>query len=246
MSDDAAPMRDLPAIPRMKDIPNPLRPRERLAKEGADKCENAALLAILLRTGTKGRNVMQVAQEMLARFGSLEHLARASLEQLRQSPGVGPDKAVTLQAAFQLAQRIARERRGLEPPMDNPSQVADLLRDEFASLSTEQLHILLLNTRRRLIRVVKSSQGTQDAVMAHPREVFRDAIAANAAAIILAHNHPSGDPHPSEADIKITRDLIRAGQLLKIEVVDHIIVGRLRDGEPKDYLSLREQGFFHT
>ena len=110
----------------------------------------------------------------------------------------------------------------------------------------EHFQIVLLNTRRRLIRVEVISQGTLDTLLAHPREVFRPAIAANASAIVLAHNHPSGDPSPSEADIKATRDLIRAGQVLKIEVLDHIILGRRSEGRSKDYASLRELGYFYS
>jgi DNA repair protein RadC len=120
----------------------------------------------------------------------------------------------------------------------------NLLRARNLRLGVEQLQVLLLNTRRRLIRVETVTDGTIDTLLVHPREVFKSAIAANAAGIVLAHNHPSGDPTPSEADIKVTRDLIRAGQLLKIEVLDHVIIGRATPERPKDYVSLRELGYF--
>jgi len=122
--------------------------------------------------------------------------------------------------------------------------VAELLREANRSYDVENFQVVVLNTRRKLIRVDKISQGTLDTILVHPREVFKPAIAANAAALVLVHNHPSGDPTPSEADIKVTRDLIRAGQLLKIEILDHVILGRATKDRPKDYLSLREMGYF--
>jgi DNA repair protein RadC len=143
-----------------------------------------------------------------------------------------------------LERRMAQEIRQESPTMDTPERIADLLREENRVLEVENFQVLLLNTRRKLIGFEKISQGTLDTILVHPREVFKPAIAANAAAIVLAHNHPSGDPTPSEADIKVTRDLIRAGQLLKIEVLDHIILGSRTEDRPKDYVSLRELGYF--
>jgi DNA repair protein RadC len=232
------------AAPRIKDMPDAERPREQLEKHGAESCSNAMLLAILLRTGTKGRNVIRVAEELLVRFHSLDELSRAGLEQMCEISGIGRDKAVTLKAAFTVAQRIAREHRDDQPLVDTPDRVADLLRDENVSYQVERFQVLLLNTRRRLIRTEKLSQGTLDTLLVHPRDVFLGAIAAGASAIILVHNHPSGDPTPSESDIKVTRDLIRAGQLLKIEVLDHIILGRPSAERKVDYVSLRELGYF--
>ena len=124
--------------------------------------------------------------------------------------------------------------------------LTDLLREEVRLESVERFHVILLNTRRRLIRVENLSQGTLDSLLVHPREVFRSAIAANASALVLAHNHPSGDPTPSDSDIKVTRDLIRAGQLLKIDVLDHIILGRASKERSRDFVSLRELGYFYT
>jgi DNA repair protein RadC len=128
--------------------------------------------------------------------------------------------------------------------LDTPEAVVELLREENRLLPVETLQVVLLNTRRRLIRCETVSQGTLDTLLVHAREVFKVAIAANAAALVVAHNHPSGDPSPSDADIKVTRDLIRAGQLLKIEVLDHVILGRATRERPKDYSSLRELGYF--
>ncbi|MBL6763461.1 MAG: DNA repair protein RadC [Verrucomicrobiae bacterium] len=231
---------------KIKDLPNADRPRERLAEHGPDALRNADLLAILLRTGLKGRSAIQVAEELVARFGQLKGLATASLDELCTVKGVGRDKAVTLKAAFTLAQRMARELHADLPVMDAPEKVAALLRDEIREHEVEHFHALLLNTRRRLIRREMLSKGTLDSTVVHPREVFRGAIAANASAVVLVHNHPSGDPQPSEADIRITRDLIRAGQLLRIEVLDHVILGRPTAERPRDFVSLRELGYFHS
>ena len=183
---------------------------------------------------------------MLQKFGTLQALAQASVEDLRSVKGIGRDKAVTLMAAFALARKMAEDLQRESPVLDNPEAVVRLLREKNLVKNVETLQVLLLNTRRRLIRVVEITDGTLDTLLVHPREVFKAAIAANAAAVVLAHNHPSGDPTPSEADIKVTRDLIRAGQLLKIEVLDHVIIGRATPERPKDYASLRELGYFYS
>jgi DNA repair protein RadC len=151
---------------------------------------------------------------------------------------------VTLLAAFTLARKMAEELQRESPVLDNPEAVVALLKGQNLIKGVETLQVLLLNTRRRLIRVEEISSGTLDTLLVHAREVFRPAIAANASAIVLAHNHPSGDPAPSEADIKVTRDLVRAGHLLKIEVLDHVILGRATEDRAKDYASLRELGYF--
>jgi DNA repair protein RadC len=230
---------------RLKDQPASERPRERLATEGADKLGSAELVAILLRTGLKGTNVVEIARQLLRQYGTLTALAQARLEDLQRIKGIGRDKAVTLAAAFALAQRMALELRTESPVLDNPDAIARLLRDEVRLSQVETFKAVLLNTRRRLIRIEDISHGTLDTILVHPREVFRAAIAANASALVLVHNHPSGDPTPSEADIKITRDLIRAGQLLKIEVLDHVILGAAAEGRKQDYASLRELGYFY-
>jgi len=234
------------ANPRIKDLAENERPRERLAALGAEALSNADLIAILLRTGMKGYSAIDIAQQLIAKFGSLESLARASLKDIRTVKGIGRDKAIALKAAFTLAQRMARELHHESPVLDNPETIASLLREENRLHEVEHFQVLLLNTRRRLIRVEQVSQGTLDTILVHAREVFKPAIAANASAIVLVHNHPSGDPTPSEADVKVTRDLIRAGQLLKIEVLDHIILGRKTAERPRDYSSLRELGYFYS
>lgn len=232
--------------PRIKDMAARERPRERLAAEGAEALSNAELIAILLRTGLRGYSALDIARQLLTRCGTLERLAGATLDELRQVKGVGRDKAIALKSAFTLAQRMAREL-GSEPPvLDTPERVADLLREETRLAEVECFRVVLLNTRRKLIRVEPVSQGTLDTLLVHPREVFKAAILASASAVVLVHNHPSGDPTPSEADVRVTRDLIRAGQLLKIEVLDHVILGKRTAERARDYLSLRELGYFYS
>lgn len=229
----------------IRELPEGERPRERLLAQGADALKSSELLAILLRTGLKGVSAIQVAEQLLVKFESLDRLSRATIPELCQVKGVGTDKAIALKSAFTLARRLAQELRQEAPTLDSPERIAEVLREQCRSYEVENFHVLLLNTRRKLLRVEHVSQGTLDSILVHPREVFKHAIAANAAAIVLAHNHPSGDPTPSEADIKVTRDLIRAGQLLKIDVLDHVIIGRATQERPRDFVSLRELGYFY-
>jgi DNA repair protein RadC len=229
---------------KIKDLPASERPRERLAELGADALKTSELIAILLRTGLKGVSAIQIGEELLQRFGTLTALERAPLKELQLVKGIGRDKAIALKSAFTLARRMAKELQGEAPMLDTPGSIADHLREENRSYEVEHFQAVLLNVRRKLIRVEIISQGLVDSILVHPREVFRAAIAANASALVLVHNHPSGDPTPSEADIRVTRDLIRAGQLLKIEVLDHVILGRRQAENGKDYISLREIGYF--
>jgi DNA repair protein RadC len=238
-------MSDNPII-RIKDMLEDERPRERLVKHGAEALKSSELIAILLRTGLKGASAVNVADQLLHRFATLDNLSRASLNDLRKVKGIGRDKAIALKAAFTLARRMAQEIHPEAPMLDNPESIAAWLREENRAYNVEQFQVVLLNTRRRLISVEKISQGTLDTILVHPREVFKAAIAANASALVLVHNHPSGDPTPSEADIKVTRDLIRAGQVLKIDVLDHVIIGRTTAQRERDYVSLRELGYFYT
>lgn len=230
---------------RIKDLPHRERPRERLAEQGADALADAELIAILLRTGLRGQSAVEVGKALIQRFGSLGELARATLEELQEIRGVGRDKAIALKAAFTLARRMAAEIQTAAPLLDQPEAVADLLREECRPYTVEHFYALFLDTRRRLVRKEELTRGTLDAAIVHPRDVFRHAVAANASAVVLVHNHPSGDPTPSKADITVTRDLIRAGQLLKIEVLDHIILGRRTNERERDYFSLKEHGYFY-
>ncbi len=184
------------------------------------------------------------AEDLLRRYARLTDLSRASFDELRTVKGIGPSKAAAIKSAFLLARRLARETIAESPLLDTPERVADLLREENRAYRVENLQVVFLNTRRRLLGVQNLSQGTLDMLLIHPREVFAAAIAKRASAIVLVHNHPSGDPTPSEADIKVTRDLMRAGQLLRIDVLDHVILGRQTNERPKDFVSLRELGYW--
>ena len=230
---------------RIKDMPDRERPRERLAALGPDALTDAELIAILLRTGLKGQSAIEVGRALVQHFGSLNELARASLEELQAIKGIGRDKAIALQSAFTLARRMAAEIQETAALMDAPKAIADLLREECRPYAVEHFFAILLDTRRRLIRKVHLTNGTLDAAIVHPRDVFRHAVAANASAMVLAHNHPSGDPTPSKADITVTRDLVRAGQLLRIDVLDHIILGRRTDERPRDFISMKELGYLY-
>ena len=184
-----------------------------------------------------------VATVLMEQYGGLTGLAQASFDELQQIKGIGQAKAAAIKSAFLLARRLTRESYADSPVLDTPDRVADFLREENRTYVVENCQVVFLNARRRLIGVENISQGTLDTLLVHSREVFAPAIAKRASAIILVHNHPSGDPTPSEADIKVTRDLIRAGQLLNIQVLDHVILGKRTDERPRDYVSLRELGY---
>ena len=227
---------------RIKDQPASERPRERLVSLGPDALSHAELIAILLRTGLKGANAVEVGKQLMNKYRTLQALARASVTDLQKVKGIGRDKAVTLMAAFTLARKMAKELQSESPVLDNPENVVQLLRDQNLVRSVETLQVMLLNTRHKLIRVEDISDGTRDTLLVDPGAIFKRAIEAGASAIVLVHKHPSGDPSPSDQDIKTTRDLIRAGKLLKIEVLDHVIIGRPTAERPKEYSSLRELG----
>jgi len=184
------------------------------------------------------------AQALMERYGSLTAIARADEIELTELPGVGKATAAALKSALGLAAKLSEESLPESPLLDTPERVADLMREEMRVQHVETLFVLLLNTRRRLIQKVKISQGTINTLLVHPPQIFRAAIVNHAAAVCVIHNHPSGSASASSADISVTRDLIRAGQLLKIEVVDHIIMGLRTAENPKDFSSLRELGYF--
>ena len=230
---------------RIKDLPSRERPRERLAELGPDALSDAELIAILLRTGLQGKSAVDVGAELVHQFRTLSALSQATLGELQTIKGIGRDKAIALQSAFTLARRMAAEIHDAAPKLDTPGSVADFLREECRPYEVEHFYAIFVNTRRRLIRKVHLTNGTLDAAIVHPRDVFRHAVAANASAVILVHNHPSGDPTPSKADITVTRDLVRAGQLLKIEVLDHVILGQRSTDRERDYFSLKEHGYIY-
>ncbi|HUJ10985.1 MAG TPA: DNA repair protein RadC [Verrucomicrobiae bacterium] len=218
------------------------RPRERLWERGASALSNPELIAILLRTGIKGQSAVQVAQQLLKEFLSLEELARAPLESLAKVKGVGVTKAIQLKAAFELARRLTESSWDRPRTISSPDEVAAVVREEMRMFDREEFGVLLLNTKNVLIKKCPVSRGSLNASIVEPREVFKDAIAASAASMILVHNHPSGDPTPSSEDIAITKRLVKAGELLNISVLDHIIIGHRTTGREQDYVSLKELG----
>ena len=217
------------------------RPRERLLNQGANALRTSELLAILLRTGTSGRPVLELADFLLAHFGSLEALSRAPVGELAKIKGVGQAKAIGLKAAFALAARLARseaEARAMETAED----VARLLGEEMRLLDYESVRVICLNTKHMVLAVEEVTRGTLNESLFHPREAFRPAIARQAHAVILVHNHPSGDSRPSDADLHITRRMKQAGELLQIELLDHVILGAPRAGDEKNFFSFKNEG----
>jgi DNA repair protein RadC len=225
---------------RIREMAPEQRPRERLLRHGAAALNDAELLAILLRTGVEGANAIEVARELLARFGSLTAIAHCTVEQLAEIKGIGPAKALHLTAAFGLGHRLAHETLVREQ-IDRPELVYDLLAGEMRMLQKESLKVLLLDTRHRLMRIEQISLGSLNESIAHPREVFKPAFVYSAHSIIVVHNHPSGDPSPSDTDHRLTRRLSEAAHLLQINLLDHIIIGSPGADTPP-YFSFKEAG----
>ena len=232
-----------PRALRVCDMPAQLRPREEFDRVGAENVSDAVLLALILRTGTKGMNVVEVSQRLLSAFGSLTALAKVSVKDLQAIDSIGPVKAQMIKAAMELAQRLTRESVGESPIVITPEQAAAVLRERARVLQHEVFWALMLDTKNRLIGEPKQiSQGTLNSSLVHPRELFKKAVESSCAAIILAHNHPSGDPTPSSEDIKITKQLIGAGEVMGIRILDHIVIGHRKHNSNTDFLSLRETG----
>ncbi len=219
---------------RITDLEISERPRERLAKYGSDKLSNAELLAILLRVGLPGENAVNLANRVLVDFKGVSGVHRAPFEEVRRQRGIGTAKAAQIKAALELASRLSKsspdERHGVHSPQD----VFDIIGYTLSALEQEELHVLLLDTRNRLIETIQVYKGSLNASQVRVGELFREAIRRSANAIIVAHNHPSGDPTPSPDDVAVTRALIDAGRLLDIEVLDHIVVGGGKFASLKD------------
>jgi len=211
----------------IRELPEEERPRERLAKHGPSALSNAELLAILLRTGTAKESAIVLAQRLLKEFETLRRIADASVEELSKISGLGLAKAAQLKAAFELGKRMASSREE-RPVVSSTAEAAALVMEKLRYEQKECFTLLLLDTRNQLIAESNISMGSLDRSIVHPREVFREAIARGAAKVIAVHNHPSGDPSPSEEDRAITRRLAEAGELVGIELVDHVVIG---DGE---------------
>lgn len=228
--------------PLMRDLPEEDRPREKLARLGAEALSEAELLALFFGTGRQGLSAVDLGRELIQRCGSLRGLSRLSVEELCQVPGIGRAKATQLAAVFEFGRRLSRERYR-EVPIDSPEAVHDLLGSEMRALTQEAVRLVLLDNRANLLHVAEITRGTLNECIAHPRDIFRTAIAWSAASFILVHNHPSGNPSPSQADIRLTRELRDAAELLKIDLQDHVIIGALSDSDSRaPYYSFRETG----
>ena len=225
---------------KIREMPKDDRPREKLATRGASALNDAELIAILLRTGVKGANAIEVARQLIEEYGSLGALSRCTVQELAKTKGIGFAKGAQLASAFGLGQRLAREihsRRKIE----TPEQVYELLGAEMRALHKESLRIILLDTRYNLIRTEDVSLGSVNESIAHPRDVFRPALIHSAYAVVVVHNHPSGDPSPSQADHGLTRRLREAAELLQIKLLDHVIIGAPAEGR-LPYFSFKETG----
>ncbi len=225
---------------KIREMPQDDRPREKLMARGAGALTDSELIAILLRTGLPGANAVAVASKLLGRFGSLTTLSRCTVDEISGIRGIGPAKAIQLVAAFNLGHRIAHERWSREK-IDTPELVHNLLGPEMRGLHKESLRVLLLDTRYRLLRMEEVSLGSVNESIAHPRDVFRPAVISSAYAVIVVHNHPSGDPSPRQSDHSLTRRLAEAAELLQIKLLDHIIIGAAAEGR-LPYFSFKEAG----
>ncbi len=221
------------------DLPVSERPRERLQRLGVEALSAQEILALILGRGISGESVMVTAQRLLSRFGNLRGIAGASLEELSQVKGVGLAKASQIKAAVELANRVESYPGRVDKPLlKTPDDVATLVQGRLKGKKKEHFLALLLDTRSRLIRIAEISVGSLDSSIVHPREVFKEAVSASAASVIFVHNHPSGDIEASEDDIKLTQRLTQAGEIMGIDVLDHIILG------DKKYLSMKREGLF--
>ena len=209
----------------IKDMPAGLRPRERLIREGAPALTDVELLAILLRTGSAAGTALELATVILTRFNGLRALIHASIEELSDIKGMGPAKAAQVKAALELGKRVAADSFGERAVIKTPEDAVRLVMEEMRNLDREHFRALLLNVKNQVIDREIISIGTLNSSAVHPRELFRNAIKRSAAALILAHNHPSGDPAPSREDIEVTRRLLEAGHIIGIEILDHLIIG---------------------
>ncbi len=225
---------------KIRELPKDDRPREKLIAKGAEALADAELIAILLGTGTQGTNAVDLARQLLRDFGSLANLSRCRAAELEKIRGIGPAKAVQLSAAFTLGHRLAHEAAALRK-VDTPQAVCDLLGAEMRRLHKESLRVLLLDTRYQLRRIEEVSSGSVNESIAHPREIFRPAMLHSAYAVIVVHNHPSGDPTPSQSDHSLTRRLAEAAEIMQIKLLDHIIIGGTGAGHA-GYFSFKEAG----
>jgi DNA repair protein RadC len=228
---------------RLKDLAVGERPQERLEKLGPTALSDTELLAMLLRSGSKGHNVLLISQQLITQAGSLEALIRWTERDFSRLKGIGRIKALQLVTVMEISRRVLVQGGSTEPVLNRPDLVMQHFHAQIAALSVEKFWVLCLNRKNRLLKQVEVSSGTATSSLAHPREVFREAIRQGATAIVCVHNHPSGDPAPSAADIQVTRQLREAAKTVDIELLDHVIVGR-SNSDPRGigYYSFREAG----
>ena len=225
---------------KIREMAQDERPREKLLARGATALTDPELIAIHLRTGLPGANAVDVARQLLKRYDSLSGLSRCTVQEIEVIPGIGEAKAIQLVAAFGLGRRLANERLARQK-LDSPELVHELMAAEMRTLHKESLRVILLDTRYHLIRIEEVSLGSVNESIAHPRDVFRPAVIASAYAVIVVHNHPSGDPSPSQSDHSLTRRLVEAAELLQIKLLDHVIIGAPAEGR-QPYFSFKEAG----
>lgn len=221
----------------IKDVPKEDRPRERLLKFGSSHLSNQELLAILLGSGTKKESVMDLSNRVLMHFEGIKLLSDATIEELTAIKGIGPAKGVVILAALELGKRLNEYKPNDRYAIRSPKDGADYVMEEMRSLSQEHFVVLFLNTKNEIIHRQTIFIGSLNASIVHPREVFREAVKRSAASIICVHNHPSGDPTPSQEDIHVTRRLVESGKMIGIELLDHIIIG------DRKFISLKEKGY---
>ncbi len=222
----------------LKCLPEEERPRERMLRSGIDALSLSELIAIILGSGTQGKSVLDLSQEILEHFGGLEKLLDASVVELMQIKGIGKAKAIQLKAVFGIALKCRKPLSSRKFPITSARDAYDLAQAEIAHIPKEVLLVILRDVRGHLLHLEHISVGTLSQVLVHPREVFYPAVRHNAYSLIIAHNHPSGDPTPSKSDLQLTRVLIEAGQVMSIGFDDHLIVCRDR------FVSLRDAGYF--
>lgn len=223
---------------RIADLQESDRPRERLEALGAQALTNAELIAILLRVGVRGENAVEVGQRLLKRFGGLQGLHRAPFKELMNQYGMGEAKASQIKAAIELGRRLTVEAPEEKLTIHSPADAAALVQYEMSALEQEHLRVILLDRRNRVLEIVEVYKGSVNSAQVRVGELFKEAIRINASSLIVAHNHPSGDPTPSPDDVAVTRAIVQAGKLLDIDVLDHLVIGAGK------FVSLKEKGLF--
>lgn len=221
---------------RIMDLHESDRPRERLANLGPQALTNAELIAILLRVGVKGESAVALGQRLLNNFGALTGLHRAPFADLKKQHGLGDAKAAQIKAAIELGRRLTLESPEERPTINSPADAAALVQYEMSAFEQEHLRVILLDRRNRVLETVEVYKGSVNSSQVRVGELFKEAIRKNASAMIVIHNHPSGDPTPSPDDVAVTRAIVQAGKLLDVEVLDHLVVGQGR------WVSLKERG----